>query len=340
MALKFFEFCDGCGPNHHPRQNGRSANPGFSCSHASAYSMTPANRFDEDGIVFRAPAIHCFRGTGLRYCFDRGTDRRTRASLDAGSSGAGRASGGRIPALHRKHRASNRQLPSPKPPDVSVSWWKNGEKHSYYRLANDSVATALESLAALCSAREQSAHDRLKSERVRQLRFARSCYKHLAGRVGVEILQALLHRGFVTLDIERTYRLSRSGQIWWREFGMADPKDISSRACIDWTERRHHLGGALGTALFSRMKEIRWIVPNPGGRSVHVTHLGIRELERQLGISSLLTLRSRSHHHRRDLRKNHTDAVRHAGHNCARGHGDETSHQSIFDKVLTFQVPD
>lgn len=169
--------------------------------------------------------------------------------------------------------------------DASLIAVEKRGKHSYYRLANDSVATALESLAALAPAREQSAHDRLKSERVRQLRFARSCYKHLAGRVGVEILQALLHRGFVTLDIERTYRLSRSGQIWWREFGMADPKDISSRACIDWTERRHHLGGALGTALFSRMKEIRWIVPNPGGRSVHVTHLGIRELERQLGIT-------------------------------------------------------
>jgi DNA-binding transcriptional ArsR family regulator len=166
-------------------------------------------------------------------------------------------------------------------------------KHSYYRLANDSVAAALESLAALAPVRdlvmECGANPR-ESEHIKELRFARSCYKHLAGVLAVEIHQAFLNRGFLVAGIERIYQLTESGQNWWRQFGMilpADvrPRDLSSRACIDWTERRHHLGGALGAALFSRLTELRWIATNPEKRSVRVTHLGVRELERQLGIA-------------------------------------------------------
>jgi DNA-binding transcriptional ArsR family regulator len=155
-------------------------------------------------------------------------------------------------------------------------------KHSYYRLANDSVAAALESLAALAPPRAQTGTH--KSERMKELRFARSCYKHLAGALAVDILHAFLQRGLVDAGVDRTYRLTESGQKWWREFGMILPRDLSSRACIDWTERRHHLGGVLGTALFARLTELRWIATNPGRRAVRVTHLGAREFERALGV--------------------------------------------------------
>jgi DNA-binding transcriptional ArsR family regulator len=166
-------------------------------------------------------------------------------------------------------------------------------KHSYYRLANDSVASALESLAALAPVRHrvlECAFDRHESERVKELRFARSCYKHLAGVLAVEIHQALLDRGFLVAGIERIYHLTEPGQKWWRQFGMTLPasprsREFSSRACIDWTERRHHLGGTLGAALFSHLEQLRWIATNPGKRSVRITHLGARELERQLGVT-------------------------------------------------------
>ncbi len=159
-------------------------------------------------------------------------------------------------------------------------------KHSYYRLANDSVAGALESLAALAPARDRAKNG---SARVNELRFARSCYKHLAGALAVEMLRVFLDRGFLAAGTERSYHLTERGQKWCREFGMTLPAparaaELASRACIDWTERRHHLGGPLGTALFFRLKELRWIAANPGGRAVRVTHLGARELEKQLGI--------------------------------------------------------
>lgn len=176
--------------------------------------------------------------------------------------------------------------------DASLITVEKRGKHSYYRLANDLVASALESLAALAPVRDQvAAHapKRRESERVRELRFARSCYKHLAGALAVEIHRSLLNRGLLVAGIERTYLLTESGQKWWRDFGMplpasARPRELSSRACVDWTERRHHLGGSLGTALFSRLAELRWIATNPGKRSVRVTHLGAREFEREFGI--------------------------------------------------------
>ena len=169
--------------------------------------------------------------------------------------------------------------------DASLIVVERRGKHSYYRLANESVAATLESLAALAPKRDHASPDRHKSERMKQLCFARSCYKHLAGSLGVQILQTLLNRGTLVADSDKTYRLTKPGEDWWLEFGMPAPRDFSSRACVDWTERRHHLGGALGGALFSRLKEQRWIIPNPAGRTVRVTHLGACELERQLGIT-------------------------------------------------------
>jgi len=167
--------------------------------------------------------------------------------------------------------------------DASLITVEKRGKHSYYRLANDAVAATLESLAALAPV---SGTKRPESEGVKELRFARSCYKHLAGAVAVDILRTFLDRGFLAPGDERTYHLTERGQTWWREFGMTlSARALSSRACIDWTERRHHLGGTLGAALFSRLTELRWIVTKPGGRAVRVTHLGARELERQMGIT-------------------------------------------------------
>jgi len=165
-------------------------------------------------------------------------------------------------------------------------------KHCYYRLANERVASALESLATLAPERDQLAAraSRCDSERIRELHFARTCYKHLAGALAVEIHHSFLDRGILVAGIDRICHLTDPGQKWWRQFGMPLPtsvrsREFSSRACVDWTERRHHLGGTLGAALFSRLMELRWIAAKPERRAVRVTHLGARELERQLGIT-------------------------------------------------------
>ena len=167
--------------------------------------------------------------------------------------------------------------------DASLIAVEKQGKHSYYRLASESVAATLESIAALAPERTQATRTRRESERVKELRLARSCYRHLAGALGVEIHRALFDRQFLVAHSGKIYGLSGSGQEWCRQLGMQD--NAPGRLCLDWTERRPHLGGPLGVALFSRLIELRWIVANPATRAVRVTHAGAVALEQQLGIT-------------------------------------------------------
>jgi hypothetical protein len=126
---------------------------------------------------------------------------------------------------------------------------------------------------------------RHESARVKELRFARSCYRHLAGALAVEINLALLNRELLVAHSGKSYGLTGAGREWCRQLGMI-PQDPPGRACLDWTERRHHLGGALGVALFSRLTELKWMVTNPGSRAIRITHAGALALERELGIAT------------------------------------------------------
>ncbi len=166
--------------------------------------------------------------------------------------------------------------------DASLITVEKQGKHSYYRLANECVAATLESIAALAPARLSSRTPR-EPARVQELRYARSCYRHLAGILGVEIHRALLDRQFLVEHCAKTYRLTGPGEEWCRELGMR--ADQPGRVCLDWTERRPHLGGPLGVALFAHLTELRWIATNPGTRAVRVTHAGAAALDRQLRIT-------------------------------------------------------
>jgi len=162
--------------------------------------------------------------------------------------------------------------------DASLITLEKQGKHSYYRLANERVASTLESLAALAPMRRQN---RYESARVKELRFARSCYRHLAGVVAVNIHQALMDRGLLMAGADGTYCVTDRGEEWCRDLGVSVN---SGRACLDWTERRPHIGGPLGAALFTRFLDMRWIARKPETRAVRVTHLGARALEERLGI--------------------------------------------------------
>jgi DNA-binding transcriptional ArsR family regulator len=171
--------------------------------------------------------------------------------------------------------------------DASLITLEKQGKHSYYRLANEWVAATLESIAALAPAGNQfQPRTRKESERVKELRFARRCYRHLAGAVAVEINRALLDRKLLAVDSDRSCILTNRGQEWYRQLGIFPaPGRGQGRMCLDWTERRHHLGGALGASLYSRFIELKWVIPNSKSRAVHLTQAGSIALERQLGIA-------------------------------------------------------
>lgn len=168
-------------------------------------------------------------------------------------------------------------------------------RHKYYRIATETVASALEVMAAIAPvrhvavARSQSLH---QSERAKQLRYARSCYSHLAGRLAVDIYQAMVARELLAESSGRDVRLTEEGERWWQELGILVSQEQSRRtpsgvSCLDWTERQHHLGGQLGVALFRALKEHKWLIHNPENRYVRLTHAGECGLESVLGLRTL-----------------------------------------------------
>jgi len=165
-------------------------------------------------------------------------------------------------------------------------------RHRYYRLARPEIATALEALQAL--APRIRAIDEPRSPEARRLRAARTCYDHLAGRLGVAIAQAMEARGLLSVPANapagKLYGLTETGIQWFAEFGVGLPAATSrhrppARRCLDWTERRHHLAGPLGAALLRRLVEMGWVVRSPGNRAVIVTPIGAEGLRRSLGIT-------------------------------------------------------
>ena len=160
-------------------------------------------------------------------------------------------------------------------------------RHRYYRLASPEVADALEALAGLVPPPKPL--PRLESEQNRELRFARTCYNHLAGKAAVALNEELLRRGYLIVSATREYTLTDSGHAWMRalgvDLGTVSHKSSFARACLDWTERRYHLAGPLGSALLRRMFELKWLARINDTRAVRFTVKGREQLGRMLDLA-------------------------------------------------------
>jgi DNA-binding transcriptional ArsR family regulator len=157
-------------------------------------------------------------------------------------------------------------------------------RHHYYRLRDARVAAALESLALI--ARPARTLTEARSEAMRALRFARTCYGHLAGALGVAITESLCGHGFLTAE-DAAYAVTPSGASWFRDHGIAVEsltRRPFAKPCLDWSERRHHLAGALGVALTTRALELAWIVKVRESRALRVTDRGRQVFCSELGI--------------------------------------------------------
>jgi len=160
-------------------------------------------------------------------------------------------------------------------------------RHRYFRLSNAEVAVAIESLMAITPARRGAAQQ--KSQRKDSLAYARTCYNHLAGQLAVEIADAFRQRKLLVARPERTYALTEDGRSWLRDFGIEIPEKQErqsrfARSCLDWTERRHHLAGQLGSELLCRFRQLRWIAPMRDTRAVRVTLEGERKFASTFGL--------------------------------------------------------
>lgn len=157
-------------------------------------------------------------------------------------------------------------------------------RHRYYRLANTDVARMLEALGAYAPVSPPDHARHVPGD----LRFARTCYDHLAGHLGVAIRDALVERGHIA-EAGAEHVVTVTGDRWFATFGVdldaarANRRSFARR-CLDWSERRPHLAGALGAALLRRMLERDWLVQVPSERRVVLTPDGKHGLTRDLGI--------------------------------------------------------
>src|SRR5262249_49973581 len=157
-------------------------------------------------------------------------------------------------------------------------------RHRYYRLRDERAAELLEFLASYASMPPMSES---VDRSARELRFARTCYKHLAGRLGVAVTEALCARGIMR-ERGDGYELTSAGREWLLAKGIDIDTPRSrplTKRCLDWSERRHHLGGALGVALLRYFEERGWVVHTRVARSLRLTPRGARSLAEELGIT-------------------------------------------------------
>lgn len=148
-------------------------------------------------------------------------------------------------------------------------------RHRYYRLADERVAAMLESL----SLARATAPRPLPTKADAQLRRARCCYRHLAGALGVAFCATLLRRDWLRTG-SRGLFLQPDGAAALAASGLelTDVPPLYGRSCLDWTERRMHLGGPLGVMLTTAMLQAGWLRPLPHGRALQPSVAGLRQL--------------------------------------------------------------
>ena len=161
-------------------------------------------------------------------------------------------------------------------------------KHRYYSLEGANVASALEALSVLAG----GAREAFVPNTPNHLRVARTCYDHIAGTVGVSLHDRFKALGWLSGDSKRVvsgYDVTTVGTKGFAALGIDLEATQTLRrrfayACVDWSERRPHLGGALGAAVLNIALKRKWVVQDLDSRALSVTSFGRREMLNRFGL--------------------------------------------------------
>ncbi|WP_394773330.1 ArsR/SmtB family transcription factor [Flavobacterium sp.] len=153
-------------------------------------------------------------------------------------------------------------------------------RHKYYRFSNKEVAYVVEAMANLIPKPEIAS--KKKSENYPPIKYCRTCYDHLAGKIGVALTDSLLEQKII-IENNSTFEISSEGEKWFSDFGIniedaQKQKRIFLKPCLDWSERRNHIAGSIGTLLLNKMLNEDWIRRTANSRAIVITGKGEKEM--------------------------------------------------------------
>lgn len=159
---------------------------------------------------------------------------------------------------------------------------KQQGRHRYYAIARPEVAHAVESLGVISTSEKSK-----PAMSDQTLRYARTCYDHLAGELAVQLTDKFETDGLLVSSGDRDYKLTQRGENFFGKWNieveaLRQSRRHFARRCLDWTERRDHLAGSLGAAVCDKFLASGWVTRDKHSRAVHVSLAGRRELSRLL----------------------------------------------------------
>lgn len=158
-------------------------------------------------------------------------------------------------------------------------------KHTYYRFARKEVEDAMDAVANLIP--NKKAIRKESTYKNGEIQYCRTCYDHLAGKIAVDLTQSLVNRKILILEDDK-FLINPKKEIWFEKIGInlidaGKNKRHFAKPCLDWTERKYHLAGALGAALLLQMQKLNWIRKKNNSRIILLTVEGKNNF-RELGL--------------------------------------------------------
>lgn len=158
-------------------------------------------------------------------------------------------------------------------------------RHRFYRLASPDIAAAIEALARIAP----NTKAKPAAKRKNDVCFARTCYNHLAGCLGIAVAEALQAHHVIKPVKGDDFLVSTTGERFFRDLGIDNVeirkgRRVFARQCLDWSERKPHLGGSLGQAMTDAFVSKHWLRKRSNSREIHVTDTGHRGFKKLLGV--------------------------------------------------------
>jgi DNA-binding transcriptional ArsR family regulator len=159
-------------------------------------------------------------------------------------------------------------------------------RHRYYKFSTPEAAYAVEAIANLIPPEKDP--QKLPTGGRSEIQYCRTCYDHLAGKVGVLVTGRLVERK-VIVPRGLQFELTAKGRAWFNSLeidaiALQNSRRVFARTCLDWTERKHHLAGALGAAFLDAMLEADWVRRMKNSRAILLTPKGRRKFHDLLGL--------------------------------------------------------